>query len=98
MKRKREVKITSFEGYAHSIKVLGDIKGKMVLDFGCGDGPLSLFLAKEKRPRRIVGVDISNAGIERAKSALTRTLLTNGVDVEFLLGSTDQLPVPDQSF
>lgn len=75
-----------------------NIIGKDVLDFGCGDGPLSLFLAKEKRPRRIVGVDISNAGIERAKEALTRTQLPDGVNVEFLMGSTNQLPVPDQSF
>lgn len=75
-----------------------NIMGKNVLDFGCGDGPLSLFLAKEKRPRRIVGVDIDNAGIERAKQSLAQTPLPSGVQIEFLLGSVDQLPVSDQSF
>lgn len=75
-----------------------NIIDKDVLDFGCGDGQLSFFLAKEKHPRRIVGVDISEAAIERAKETLCQTPLVNGVVIEFLLGSTDRLPVPDQSF
>ncbi|MDD5035626.1 MAG: class I SAM-dependent methyltransferase [Methylococcaceae bacterium] len=75
-----------------------NILDKEVLDFGCGDGPLSLFLAQEKRPRRIVGVDLNAMGIMRAKAALAQTQLPEGIDVEFLLGSTDQLPVTDQSF
>ncbi len=75
-----------------------NVIGKDVLDFGCGDGPLSLFLAKEKHPRRVVGVDISKTGIERAKKTLTRTPIATDVDVEFLVGATDQLPVPEQSF
>ncbi|SFP90399.1 Methyltransferase domain-containing protein [Nitrosomonas cryotolerans] len=75
-----------------------NITGKDVLDFGSGDGPMSLFLAQEKYPKKIVGVDINNIAIERAKKALTRAVLPDSVDVEFLLGSTDQLPVSDQSF
>jgi len=75
-----------------------NIIDKDVLDFGCGDGPLSFFLAQEKRPRRIVGVDISEAAIERAKRTLSQTSLPSGVSIEFVLGSTDQLPVAEQSF
>ncbi len=74
------------------------IINKDVLDFGCGDGPLSLYLAKEKRPRRIVGVDLNAEAIARAKEAVSQVSLAPGIDVEFLLGSTDELPVPDQSF
>ncbi len=74
------------------------INGKDVLDFGCGDGQLSLFLAREKRPRKILGVDISAAGIDRAKASLANTSFAEGIDVDFALGSTDKLPVPDQSF
>ena len=74
------------------------VTGKDVLDFGCGDGPLSFFLATEKRPRRILGVDILPSAIERAKSSLARTAVPPEVQVEFMLGSTNGLPVADQSF
>ena len=75
-----------------------NIIGREVLDFGCGDGPLSIHLAKEKQPRRIVGVDIDVSAIERAKSSLIDAAIPNEVQVDFVLGSTDGLPVPDQSF
>ena len=74
------------------------IKGKDVLDFGCGDGELSLFLAKEKRPRRIVGVDISAEAIDRARLTLRNIAIPDGSEVEFAIGSTESLPFPDQSF
>ena len=75
-----------------------DITGKDVLDFGCGDGPLSFFLAKEKRPQRILGVDINASGIERARASLAKSGVNESVDIDFVLGETDQLPVPDESF
>jgi SAM-dependent methyltransferase len=66
-----------------------DVTGRDVLDFGCGDGQLSLFLAT-KKPRRILGVDINPAAIARARAAAD-------TDVEFRLGSKDRMPVLDQS-
>jgi SAM-dependent methyltransferase len=75
-----------------------NIMGKDVLDFGCGDGPLSIYLAKEKQPQRIVGVDIDASAIERAKASLANTAIPKGVQVDFALGSSDGLPFPDQSF
>ena len=74
------------------------VASKDVLDFGCGYGALSLFLAKEKRPRRIVGVDIDGPSIERARANLAATPLPEGVQAEFIFGSTDRMPVPDRSF
>ena len=74
------------------------ILGKEVLDFGCGDGPLSLFLASEKHPLRVVGVDINASAIERARAALSKIPTIENVNVEFIVGSFKQLPVPDQSF
>lgn len=74
------------------------VTGNDVLDFGCGDGPLSLFLAVEKRPRRMLGVDILPAAIERARDTLAGAPVPPEVRVEFALGSTDALPVPDASF
>ena len=74
------------------------VTGKDVLDFGCGDGALSLFLAKEKHARRILGVDINAPGIERARASLELNPVKDDIQIEFALGATDQLPVEDQSF
>ena len=75
------------------------VKGKDVLDFGCGDGPLSFYLAVHKQPRQIVGVDISAPGIDRAKATLAdNPSLSKETQLEFKLGSIEGLPVSDQSF
>jgi len=82
----------SFDVFSNS-----SVKGKYVLDFGCGDGHLSLFLAKEKQPARILGVDISVPAINRAKESLNKTIIPKGASIDFVLGSTDGLPVPKNS-
>ena len=65
------------------------IRGKDVLDFGCGDGQLALHLAG-KGPRSITGVDLNEAAIERARRS-------GGGAVEFLVGSTAGVPLADAS-
>lgn len=74
-----------------------DLRGKDVLDFGCGDGALSLFLATELAPASVVGVDLEHAAIERAKAARDATQLPASVRVEFLPGEVDRLPIADMS-
>lgn len=46
------------------------IEGRDILDFGCGDGPLSLHLVETAAPRSIVGVDLDERAIARARAAL----------------------------
>ncbi len=74
------------------------VKQKDVLDFGCGDGALSLFLAQNKHPRSVTGVDLNTAAIERARKHLANTDIPDDVNVDFLPGSTDSLPVADETF
>ena len=74
------------------------IAGKDVLDFGCGDGQLSFFLAKEKHPRRILGIDINAPAIARAKASIQDLPTDARAHIDFSVGSTEGLPVPDQSF
>lgn len=66
------------------------INGKEVLDFGCGDGQLSVYLSQTRSPKRVVGIDISMAGIERAK--------VKGPHLEWVLGTPERMPLPDRSF
>ncbi len=74
-----------------------EVRGKDVLDFGCGDGALGLFLATTKAPRSVTGVDLVAASIARAKVAQAQTAVPAGVQIEFLVGRENGLPVPDAS-
>lgn len=74
-----------------------DVRGRDVLDFGCGDGALSWYLAGSKSPRRVIGVDLNPDALERARATRPVASLPAGVEVEFALGSVAMLPVPDCS-
>jgi 2-polyprenyl-3-methyl-5-hydroxy-6-metoxy-1,4-benzoquinol methylase len=52
-------------GYIYTVKSLGDIKGKRILELGCGTGWFSVILAK--RGGIIDGIDISPVAIDIAK-------------------------------
>jgi ubiquinone/menaquinone biosynthesis C-methylase UbiE len=77
----------------YAFALLGDARGRTVLDFGCGTGENSLLLAR--RGARVVGVDISASLIELAE----RRLRLNGVGgaAKFVVGSAYDLPIQSDS-
>ena len=77
----------------YAYHLLGDVRGKTVLEYGCGDGLNTLQLAR--RNGRIKALDISPELIEVAR----RRLAVNHInaDVEFMVGSAHDLPLPDES-
>lgn len=68
--------------------------GSTVLDAGCGEGVLSVLLAK--KGCRVTGIDISEPNVDAAK----RYAEEQGVSdrATFLCGDSEHLPVPDKSF
>jgi ubiquinone/menaquinone biosynthesis C-methylase UbiE len=78
-----------FEAYFH----WNLIRGKRVLDFGCGTGPLSLLCA-EHGAASVTGIDLSAERIARA-----RQISVNGhSNITFLLEEhTDRISLPDNS-
>ena len=58
--------IRNFLHYPSVLRELGDLRGKRVLDIGCGDGLFSRMLAKE-HGARVVGYDISPHLVDRAQ-------------------------------
>lgn len=77
--------------YSHYL--LGDVRGKTVLDYGCGGGFNSLVLAR--RGARVVALDISPDLIAIARRRMVANRIRSGV--EFVIGSAHEVPVGDES-
>jgi SAM-dependent methyltransferase len=77
----------------YSYHLLGDVRGKTVLEYGCGDGSNTLVLAR--RGAKVKALDISPDLI----SVACRRLAANRIsaNVEFIVGSAHDLPLPDES-
>jgi ubiquinone/menaquinone biosynthesis C-methylase UbiE len=74
-------------------EILRRAEGKTVLEYGCGPGTHSFKLANVAS--RVVGIDISEVAIEKAKERAR----TRGVgNVEFHVMNAEQLEFPDDVF
>ncbi|NKB48750.1 MAG: methyltransferase domain-containing protein [Alphaproteobacteria bacterium] len=69
----------------------GVAEGEQVLDLGCGTGSLTFALAQRVEKQTIVGVDLSEAYVEHARS------LTDNPQIQFRVGDATAIPVPDDS-
>jgi SAM-dependent methyltransferase len=77
--------------YAYAL--LGDVRGRWVLDFGCGTGENTLLLAR--RGANVIGVDISCSLIRIAQRRLSLNNVPGGA--QFIVGSAHDLPLADES-
>jgi len=73
-------------------------KGSRILDLGCGTGELSSELAQNSDVDQVIGVDISNKMIEKAKSKLQKLDYSFRKKVKFIKGQSDKLEFPDNYF
>ncbi len=69
-----------------------DLRGKRLLDFGCGQGELSV--AAALMGASVVGIDIGEDLVELSR----RVAALNGVEIEFVVGSIHELPFEDNDF
>ena len=75
-------------------RVMGDLRGKEVLDLGCGDGSHSVLLAKFGA--RVTGIDISAKSIELAK--LRAEINSVKDSVQFICSPLETAELPVNSF
>jgi SAM-dependent methyltransferase len=74
------------------LRILGDVAGKDILEFGCGAAQWSIKLAMVGA--RPVGLDLSERQLEHAR----RLMAEAGVDFPLLHASAEAVPLPDASF
>src|SRR5919204_2317223 len=55
---------------AETFKLLGDVRGKSVLDFGCGSGQAGVYLAL--KGAEVWGFDLAPIGVQRAQQLAER--------------------------
>lgn len=77
----------------YAYHLLGDARGKKVLDFGCGNGENTILLAS--RGARVFSMDISTASVKVAEKRLEANRIEN--DVKFFVGSAHDIPLQDES-
>jgi SAM-dependent methyltransferase len=77
----------------YSYYLLDDVRGKVVLDYGCGSGENTLLLAA--RGGRVISMDLSESLIRLAQHRLKVNSIAG--DVRFLVGSAHSIPLPDES-
>jgi 2-polyprenyl-3-methyl-5-hydroxy-6-metoxy-1,4-benzoquinol methylase len=81
-----------YDLYAYALALLGDVKGKVLLDCGCGPGHTSVMLAK--RGAIVTAFDTADGQLDTAR----RLAQANGVNVTFLCKPFEELDFPDESF
>ncbi len=74
------------------LRVLGDVNGKDVLEFGCGGAQWSIALAK--LGARCVGLDNSERQLNYAREAMRAA----GIEFPLVHASAEATPLPDASF
>ena len=75
-----------------AINRLGEVRGRHVLDIGCGHGMAAVVLAR--RGAHVTACDLSFGYLDEARSRAR----ANGVDVQFVEANGNRLPFADGSF
>lgn len=73
-----------------------ELRGKDVLDFGCGQGQLAFLFASKGLAKSITGVDIDLAALDRAKAELAQHPQFADT-LRFVAGDVTGLPLDDAS-
>ncbi len=76
----------------HVVAAPGRLRDKDVLEVGCGRGGGADYLARSRRPRSLVGVDLTRSAVDFCRRAYDVPGLS------FVPGNAEDLPFPDASF
>jgi ubiquinone biosynthesis O-methyltransferase len=75
--------------------LIGDkLKGK-ILDVGCGNGAVAIYLSKQPSVKEVIGIDISSTAVEICRKAARKA---KNETVKFQEASVTELPFKNQAF
>lgn len=74
------------------LRMLGPVRGKRILELGCGAASWSIGLAR--RGARVTGLDVSPRRLDQARAAMARA----GVTFPLVEASAESVPLPAGSF
>ena len=81
-----------FHAPEKKLRLLGEVRGKDVLELGCGAARWAIALAR--RGARVIGVDVSPRRLDQARDLAREA----GVELTLLEASAESVPLPDRSF
>lgn len=84
----------TFQVYQRMKRIIGDIRGKRLLEYGCGEGWTTCDLARSGAT--IDAFDISMQGVENTKAALVKAGLQEQCTIRQM--AAEQLDYPAESF
>jgi arsenite methyltransferase len=85
----------SFCGVGNPFSLCDPRPGQTVLDLGCGAGLDTLLAARKVAPNgKVIGLDVTPAMVGKAHDNAT---LLGARNVQFLLGESESIPLPDSS-
>lgn len=92
---KKQQRVFLFESYQFLRKFLEDrCQGKKILDYGCGDGIHTIWLAKAGG--NISGIDLSEASLKFARTTAEKEGVAD--KTEFFLKDCEKMDFPDSHF
>ena len=72
----------------YCVEKVGDIKGKKVLEVGCGNGIQAIYIMENYNPAEIIGVDLNKYNIKIAQEELSKKGVKN---ISFIVGNAQEL-------
>lgn len=79
-----------------AIKQLTALQPQQILDVATGTGDVAILAEKMLRPKKIVGIDISEGMLEIGRQKIAKLKLQNRIDL--LKGDSEKMPFEDNSF
>ncbi len=73
-----------------------DVRGKHVLDIGCGSGGIAVGLANEFNAQRVTGIDVEKPVVEAARRRVENAGLSDIIEIKLV--SPGPFPFEDESF
>jgi phosphoethanolamine N-methyltransferase len=73
-----------------------DLRGKRVLDIGCGSGAIAVLLARDCGAAEVIGIDVEDQVCAAARARVEQANLTDRITIQMV--TPGPLPFADESF